>query len=200
MGDRSKRARRRERRVGIDYRLYLRLLSYLRFYKLRMAMIVLVLVGEALTTVLGLILLKPVLDLVFLGEIISLQPAEERMPLVIEDRGFPAEGVYVARLGGALDEATDIDHIERVQGWLGSADIRTAVVDLRPLTVLTDAGWSTLVTLAASTPALGDEVAILAPVMPPADLGTRLASLVASGERVATLAAFVDQVLASTRR
>ncbi|MCE7885534.1 MAG: hypothetical protein DYH08_17035, partial [Actinobacteria bacterium ATB1] len=75
MGDRSKRARRRERRVGIDYRLYLRLLSYLRFYKLRMAMIVLVLVGEALTTVLGLILLKPVLDLVFLGEIISLQPA-----------------------------------------------------------------------------------------------------------------------------
>ncbi|NUP90337.1 MAG: ABC transporter ATP-binding protein [Candidatus Sumerlaeia bacterium] len=194
MGDRSKRARRRERRVGIDYRLYLRLLSYLRFYKLRMAMIVLVLVGEALTTVLGLILLKPVLDLVFLGEIISLQPAEERMPLVIEDRGFPAEGVYVARLGGALDEATDVAHIERVQGWLGSADIRTAVVDLRPLTVLTDAGWSTLVTLAASTPALGDEVAILAPVMPPADLGTRLASLVASGERVATLAAFVDQV------
>jgi ATP-binding cassette, subfamily B, bacterial MsbA len=180
---------------GVHYRYYGRLLSYLKHYKLRASAIVVVLVGEALFTVLGLALLKPVLDLVFLGELIRIEDHTHQIPVVIEDRDFHEQGTYVARVGGALDEISDTEPVDRASGWIMHPEIHTAAIDLTPLEILTDQGWAALAPLGLSIDASQGRLVILSEEQPPSDLWPqRLAGLVIAPSEAPELADLVEQV------
>jgi subfamily B ATP-binding cassette protein MsbA len=127
----------------VHYRHYGRLLSYLKYHKVRCLMICLVLTGEALLGIFGIILLKPVLDLVFLGELFVVEREEQTTPLEFNHHFFTDQGTFVVRLAGDLDHPDEDEFAKRTLAWLERDDVQRAVVDLRGVTVDSQ-GWRIL--------------------------------------------------------
>jgi subfamily B ATP-binding cassette protein MsbA len=188
------RKRREEHRI--HYRYYPRLVGYLRHHKLRVAVIILVLIGEAWFTIFGLALMKPVLDLVFLGRLIEVPQARTEAPLVDVKHYFAEQRLFVERLGGELDRPGR-KFSEEVLAWLDRPDVDAALLDLRGLTGVTEHGWATLVDLGLNAEAAGHGVTLLTDTPPPGGfLPPRLEGSVKTPAEAPELVALADRVRA----
>ncbi len=173
----------------VHYRHFWRLVSYLRHHRLRCVALIAVLIGEAWTAIFGLVLLKPILDLVFLGELVTIELEGTAPPLERTIEFFPDENTVVFRLSGSL--AGDEDLIESALAWLGREEVETVVVDLRGLEEIPRSGWATLVGLGLRAQE-GSRLLILSEAPPPPGVVPEILSgvvvMAAEAPSVATLA------------
>jgi subfamily B ATP-binding cassette protein MsbA len=149
-----------------DYGLYLRILTYLKYHRWRCFFIVLVLMGEAATSILGIALLKPVLDLIFVGEPVAQIESEDITPVDHQSEVFPDSGLFVVRVVGGIDDSGEDDFVEASESWIRDHDVREVVVDLRHADI-GPAGWAMLSGLAIRSAENPKRITVLTEQEPP---------------------------------
>lgn len=188
-------SKKKKSRPKVHYRHYGRLLSYLLYNKTRCVLIILALLGEAWLTIFGLVLLKPVLDLVFLGNLFNLESTEITVPYDDKAELLTESGQYVVRMMGTLTTDDSQNLQAKVLEWLDSDDVQGAILDVRRLENLDREAWISLNEVGLMAGLRDKPLLYLADLPPPEDVWPPvLADAVAIADTHPDLVATVEQV------